>query len=176
MKKFFILFILMSILGGCSSLHLSSSVKFESPVYSGEELHIGIVGDKPVIREKNITFVELSMEDIENGEFTALDSVFINEPYLEEAAQPQYADVYLQSPIPFVFINSERVILAFVEEELSYEGAHTIKSGDYLIGWVDDTNFGLNLYDNEENEKTIQDCFSRMFMSVENYKQTGQIL
>jgi len=43
---------------------IGEQVNFDSPIYSGSELTVGIVGDRPEVREKNITFIQLSMEDI----------------------------------------------------------------------------------------------------------------
>ena len=171
MRRFIILITLLFICTSCSQ-----EANFDSPVYSGSKLKIGIVGDKPKIREKNISFIQLSMEDILQKKFKNLDSVFITKSYLKEAAKPQYAKIYLQSPIPFSFIESEKVYLAFIDDQLSYEDAHTIKSGDYLVGFYKDTYFGLGLHNNIKNEKTIQDCYSRLFVILERFKNTGKII
>ena len=174
MKKFAVL-ILLFIFASCSQ-QTSQETNVDSPVYSGSSLKIGIVGEKPKIREKNITFIPLTMEDVLQKKFQSLDSVFITKHYLKQAAEPQYAKIYLESPIPFVFIDSEKVYLAFVDDQLSYENAHTVKSGDYAVGFYKDTYFGLGLYNNLKNEKTIQDCYSRLFVIVERFKNTGKIL
>ncbi|WP_204317760.1 hypothetical protein [Neobacillus sedimentimangrovi] len=171
MRKFFILITLLFIITSCSQ-----EANFDSPIYSGSKLKIGIVGDKPKIREKNISLISLSMEDILQNKFKNLDSVFITKRYLKEAAKPQYAEVYLQSPIPFIFIESEKVYLAFIDDQLSYENAHTNKSEDYLIGFYKDTYWGLGLHNNIKNEKTIQDCYSRLFVILERFKNTGEII
>jgi hypothetical protein len=175
MRRFIIFITLLFIFTSCSQ-ETNQETNFDSLVYSGSKLKIGIVGDKPKIREKNISFIQLSMEDILQKKFKNLDSVFITKSYLREAAKPQYAEIYLQSPIPFVFIESEKVYLAFIDDRLSYENAHTIKSGDYLVGFYKDTYFGLGLYNNIKNEKTIQDCYSRLFVILERFKNTGKII
>jgi len=171
MKRFTVFILLLFILASCSQ-----QTNFHSPIYSGSSLKIGIVGEKPKIREENITFIPLTLEDILQKNFLTLDSVFITKKYLKEAAEPPYAKIYLESPIPFVFIDSEKVYLAFVDEQLSYEDAHTIKSGDYAVGFYKDTYFGLGLYNNIKNVKTIQDCYSRLFIILEQFKNTGKIL
>lgn len=148
---------------------------FKPLVYSGDDLKIGIVGDKPKIKEKNVSFISLTMEDILSSKFDSLDSVFINKKYLNEAAKPQYAKVYLESPIPFIFIDSEKVYMAYTDKDISYENAHDSKSGDYLIGFYKDTYFGLSPYNNIINEQTIQDCYARTFNIVEKFKITGEI-
>lgn len=175
MRKITIIITLLFILVSCNQ-KTGQEINFHSPIYSGSKLKIGIVGDKPEIREKNISFIQLSMEDVLKKNFKNLDSVFITKDYLKEAAEPQYAKIYLESPIPFVFIDSEKVYLAFLDDQLSYENAHTIKSGDYAVGFYKDTYFGLGLYNDIKNEKTIQDCYSRLFEIIERFKNTGKIL
>ncbi|MGE6716763.1 hypothetical protein ACQKGD_05220 [Peribacillus frigoritolerans] len=116
------------------------------------------------------------MKDISSSNFDNLDSVFINKKYLSEAAKTEYANVYLESPIPFVFIDSDKVYMAYIYKGISYENAHKSKSGDYLIGFYKDTYFGLSLYNNIKNEETIQDSYARMFNILEKFKSTGEIL
>lgn len=146
------------------------------PIYSGEDLEIGIVGEFPKIRENNVKFIKLSLKDVEAENFRGVDAVFVNKNHLPEAAEARYAKVYLSSPIPFIFIDSEKVYLAFIDEELSYEDAHTSQSGDYLIGYFNDKYFGLSLRDHKKTENTIQSCYSRVFSIIENAKNTGEII
>ncbi|CUA79211.1 hypothetical protein [Anoxybacillus suryakundensis] len=176
MRKLFIIVILMFFVSYL--IHKANEgANFHSPVYSGRELKIGIVGDIPNIRENNVSFIQMSLEDVLQKKFvTKVDSVFITKKHLKEAAEPQYAKIYWESPIPFVFIDSEKVYLAFLDDQLSYEDAHTIKSGDYVVGFHKDTYFGIGLYNNIRNEKTIQDCYSRLFVIIERFKNTGKIL
>ncbi|KIP21881.1 MULTISPECIES: hypothetical protein [Anoxybacillus] len=175
MRKLFIMLILVFFIAYLTH-KTNEGANFHSPVYSGNELKIGIVGDIPKIREKNVSFIQMSMEDVLQKKFANVDSVFITKKHLKEAAEPQYAKIYWESPIPFVFIDSEKVYLAFLDDQLSYEDAHIIKSGDYVVGFYKDTYFGIGLYNNIRNEKTIQDCYSRLFVIIERFKNTGKIL
>ncbi|WP_378210956.1 putative periplasmic lipoprotein [Anoxybacteroides rupiense] len=171
MKKWFIFITSLLLLSACSQ-----PPHFDSPIYSGEALTIGIVGEPPNVREKSISFIPLSMEDVLKKNFQNVDAVLIHKRYLKEAAKPPYADIYLQSSVPFVFIESEKVYLAFVDRELSYEKAHQMKSGDYFIGFYKDTYFGVGLYNHIKNEKMIQDGYSRLFALLERAKHTGKII
>ncbi|RJS50303.1 hypothetical protein CJ483_23785 [Bacillus sp. PK3_68] len=170
--------VLAILLSACTSNKESTSEgveDFDSPVYSGGNLKIGIVGAPPKVREDNVKFISLSLGDVEEKNFRDVDAVFINKNYLPEAAEAKYAKVYLESLVPFIFINSEKVYLAFIDEELSYEDAHTSKAGDYLIGYFNHKYFGLSLYNHQNTKKTIQDCYSRVFSIIENAKNTGEI-
>ncbi|MBB5354220.1 hypothetical protein HNR43_000175 [Anoxybacillus mongoliensis] len=169
MKKC-IFFIVVLILFGCRQ-----EMNFHSPLYTGSELKIGVVGKAPDVRETNVSFIPLSLEDILQKKFGQFDGVLIMKEHLKEAAEKPYADIYLQSSVPFVFVDSQKVYLAFVDGDLSYEHAHDMKSGDYLVGFYKDTYVGFGLYNNIKNEKTIQDCYSRLFTVLERIKYTGKV-
>ncbi|MEC0345234.1 hypothetical protein [Peribacillus frigoritolerans] len=167
----FIILLLFVLLTSCGKEN-----NFNPIIYSGNDLKIGIVGEKPKSKKKMYSFIPLTMEDISSSNFDNLDSVFINKKYLSEAAKEEYANVYLESPLPFVFIDSYKVYLAYIDKDTSYENAHKSKSGDYLIGFYKDTYFGLSLYNNIKNEETIQDSYARMFNILEKFKSTGEIV
>lgn len=104
MKK--ILFIFINIL--LASLFLIAcqfNTGHQSLTYTGEPLTIGVIGEAPKVREKNVEFVSLTLNDLAEETFNNLDAVFITKKYLPEAASSHYAEVHLQSPAPIVFIN-----------------------------------------------------------------------
>lgn len=174
---FFLLLIAAVGLSACSSTadHIRQETSFHSPLYSGESLKVGIIGKSPIVREDHIEFVPLRFKDLSEKQLKQVDAVFIDPKHLPEAAEAKYAQVYLDSPVPFVFIDSEKVYLAFIDEELSYEDAHRSQSGDYLIGYFNDQYFGADLYAHQKNKQTIQDCYSRVFSLLEGMKNTGKI-
>ncbi|KHF26927.1 hypothetical protein LR68_04247 [Anoxybacillus sp. BCO1] len=63
MRKLFIMLILVFFIAYLTH-KTNEGANFHSPVYSGNELKIGIVGDIPKIREKNVSFIQMSMEDV----------------------------------------------------------------------------------------------------------------
>lgn len=174
---FFLLLIAAVGLSACSSTadHTRQANNFHSPLYSSEPLNIGIIGKDPVVREEHIEFVPLRFNDLSEKQLEQVDAVFIDQKHLPEAAEAKYAQVYVDSPVPFVFIDSEKVYLAFIDEELSYEDAHRSQSGDYLIGYFNDQYFGADLYGHQKNKQTIQDCYSRIFSFLEETKNTRKI-
>ncbi|WP_258833766.1 hypothetical protein [Peribacillus frigoritolerans] len=73
MKRFrftFIILLLFVLLTSCGKEN-----NFNPIIYSGNDLKIGIVGEKPKIKEKNVFFIPLTMEDISSSNFDNLDSV-----------------------------------------------------------------------------------------------------
>ncbi len=112
-----LLLLMITMLTGCTS----DSV--DTPLYEGQPLKIGIIGDAPAIRERNISFTGMSMDDLKEGAMLPgnIDAVFITKDHLSEAAKPQYAQTYKKAGVPFFFIESMKSYIPFVYENLSYE-------------------------------------------------------
>ena len=173
MKKWLFAFLLVLVSGGSSSDGLEHYVQF--PPYTGQDLTIGIVGEIPEVREKTIHFVRIELEDLQD--LPGLDGILISKSHLKEASEPQYARIYEEASIPFIFIESEKVILAFIEDDVLYENALPLRSGDYLIGIANHnrTHFGLGLYNGIENQRTIMDCYTMLFTMLDGFKATGEV-
>ena len=60
--------------------------------------------EPPEVKEEQVEFTKISFDKMTNKELNSFDAVFIREDNLFEAAEDQYADVYLDSTIPFFFI------------------------------------------------------------------------
>ncbi|WP_051530067.1 hypothetical protein [Anoxybacteroides tepidamans] len=139
--------------------------------YEGRPLKIGVIGKPPEVREKNVEFVSIKFSDLENEKFNSYDAVFIMKEHLSEAAASKYAKVYRNSKIPFFFIQSEKSYLPFVDESLTYEGALKTGSKSYATGYLNTKSgpkyWEYRLYNDIKNKKTIQEVFSRIFMTIE---------
>ncbi|MBM7648666.1 hypothetical protein JOC78_001612 [Bacillus ectoiniformans] len=167
----FNLSILLLFLTGCV-IHTANSNTL-LPEYKGKQLNIGVIGQLPDVREKHIHFIPLTLKDLMEENTQKADAIFINKEFLSEAADSQYAESYLQSPIPIFFIHSEKVILAFIDQKLSYEQAHELQSNEYLIGYYKDSYFGITLDKNKKTKETVQSSYSRAFKMIEMAKTTG---
>ncbi|MEK9197138.1 hypothetical protein [Ureibacillus sp. FSL E2-3493] len=53
--------------------------------------------------ENNVNFTTLTMDDIKNHQFKHFDAIFIGKEHLAEAAEPRYANIYIDYSIPFIF-------------------------------------------------------------------------
>ena len=173
MKKWLIALFVVLVSGGSSSDGLESFIPL--PVYQGQGLTVGIVGDIPKVREETIRFIKIDLEDLHD--LSGLDAVFIDRSHLEEASKPEYARIYEENALPFIFIESEKMVLAFTEEDVSYDDAIPLSSGDYMIGIANHkkTHFGVGLYNGIKNERTIEDSYSILFSMLDRFKTTGEV-
>ncbi|TDK61738.1 hypothetical protein E2K98_12680 [Bacillus salipaludis] len=171
MKKIIILFLLLTlfILSACSND--KNEVK-DSPLYNGKKLTIGVVGKFPKVREQNIVFKNIKLEDLSQENLASkYNAVFIIKEHLSEAAKAPYAKIYKNSGIPSFFIESKKSFVPFIDEETDYEEFPDSKSGDYASGYYqsgkEGTSWGFGLYNNTVNEANIKDVFSRIFKTIE---------
>jgi len=167
----FIIFICFFLIVGCS---ISTT---QSPLYEGKDLVIGVIGELPDVREKNIKFISISFNDLEtiNDLSSQFDAVIITKEHLSEAAHAQYAKIYKTSGIPFFFMESTKSYFPFILEDKSYEDIRdiSVKTGDYATGFLqlDEENikyWGYGLYKNEVNKENVQDVYSRIFSTIES--------
>lgn len=168
-RKIILLFLLISTLAACS---LDKNEFKDSPLYEGMDLTIGVVGKIPDVREKNVVFKSIDLNDIRKGNLSSkYDAIFIMKEQLIEAARAPYANIYKNSGIPFFFIESKKSHVPFVEAEIDYEAFPDTKSGDYASGFYQsgdiEKSWGYGLFNDTVNEVNILDVFSRIFMTIE---------
>lgn len=143
-----------------------------TPLYEGRHLDIGIIGDVPKIREKNIRFTEMTLDNLKVSHklSAAVDAVFIQKDYLSEAADSKYAEVYQKAGIPFFFIETKKSYLPFVDEDLSYEEVPDMSSDTYATGYYQSGGkgqyWGYGLYNDQVNPSNIKDAYSRIFNTI----------
>jgi len=152
-------------------LACSQSPDFE--LYEGKALSIAIVGEPPELREDNISFSKVSLDELANKNLDSFNAVLIMEEHLTEAAESQYTDIYLNSTIPFFFISAQNHI-PFTEKDTEYNdswdwtpgnsyatGVLKSQKDDSLKGW------GFGLYNDKKNEENIKEMYSRIFKNIE---------
>jgi len=175
-KKIILLFfqiILIATTLGCTNSNFNDSNTIEVTP-SDAYLTIGVIGTSPEVNEKNITFKPYSLEQLDENIDPTLDALFVMPEHLEEAAEPEFAQLYRRLPYPTFFIGSEKLAYAFTEEDVTYETAFT---GDKLMytrgvffnpdsetyqGWE----FGL--YNDVRNEKNIKAMYTQVFETISN--------
>ncbi|WP_261856912.1 transcription elongation factor GreAB [Clostridium folliculivorans] len=139
--------------------------------YTGRNLSIGIVGEIPKVREKQVKFTKIQFTDMGKENFDSnYDAIFITKENLSEAAQAKYATIYKKSNIPFFFIQTEKSFPPFTLEELSYEDAADSKDQTYMTGILcDEDNLSVwryRLYNDIENEENIKAAFTNVFQTI----------
>lgn len=154
---------------GCSNE--KESVELET--YTGKVLHIGIIGEEPKIKEENIQFTGMNFTDLQNTD--KYDAIFITKENLKEAAKAQYTTVYTSSPIPFLFIQSDKGHIPFINEDVDFKDSPNVDSDAYahLYDGKSSQYWGYGLYDDIENEQNIQNVYSRVFKTIEELSVTN---
>lgn len=144
--------------------------------YSGNSLNIGVIGETPKVREDKVSFENIEFNDLENSSLSnKYDAIFIIKDNLEEASKKEYAPIYNNCEVPFIFIESEKGLVPFVNEELSYKDVPKLSDPpSYAVGIykegkeVLDVEYGL--YNDVKNEKNIEDVYSQIFTSIAQNK------
>lgn len=180
MKKTLLLIAIVLLLAGCSSKHTPDpNEKIESPEfksYNGDQLRIGLIGEPPTIKEKNlIKFTSLELNLLNHLDSSKYDAIFIMKEYLEQAAEDKYANVYRSTSIPFFFIQSKKSFIPFITKEISYRDADEFKDQTYATGFLQQNKeeyqtWGYGLYNDTVSEINIKDVYSRIFSTIESIK------
>lgn len=150
-------------------LHLRS-VKYE-----GRPLTIAVIGDFPEIKEEQVSFEEITFDDVMNNDFDSYDAIFIMPQNLSQASESPYAKIYLDSPIPFFFIEANNHI-PFTEAVLDFDDdswedwewttGTSYASGFYAETADSSTAWEFYLYDDENTDENIKAVYSEIFRSI----------
>ncbi|PHF64602.1 hypothetical protein [Priestia aryabhattai] len=176
LKILSVFIILILSLLGCSAL------KTNTKIYKGNKLNIAVVGETPKINEdeSTINFKNISLEDINRIDSKSYDAVIISKNYLSQAANKKYKDTYLNSFIPFFFVESKASILPFVDNALTYEQyANRVNDKqDYITGLLGTGNneyktwqYGYNITNNKVDRTNVKHIYSQVFKTIEKVKK-----
>jgi len=162
----FLLVFLTTVMTACTP-----SPNFE--LYKGDSLYIAVIGEAPKVNEGQVRFTKINFNQLTSTELKPYDAVFISENNLFEAAESQYADVYLNSTIPFFFIGTD-MYFPFTEKDIEYDEAWDWSVGQmFAVGVLnakqdDKLNFWkYGLYNDEKTEDHIEDVYSRIFGTID---------
>ncbi|WP_347860886.1 hypothetical protein U0355_09245 [Salimicrobium sp. PL1-032A] len=163
---FFVLVLLL--LSACSQ-------KPEFEQYEGNALEIAVVGEPPNIREEQVEFKEISLEEVKEQNIDSYDGVFIMNEYLSQASRDSYAGIYSTSSIPFFFISAKSHV-PFIMKDSVFEDSWEWSPGtNYTVGILDAkkdgslTTFGYGLNNDEKTEDSVKGMYSAVFKKVEEY-------
>lgn len=149
-------------------------------LYNGKPLNIAVVGEPPKIKEKQVDFSEVSFEKLllMSTDLDSYDAIFIMKENLLQASESQYADVYLNSTIPFFFISAKSHIPFTVSTTEYNESWNWTPGNSYAVGVLKSTeddslkNWGFGLYNDEMTEKNVKALYSIIFKEVEKQSIT----
>lgn len=168
MRWFIFTFIFLLTLSACSP-------KPEFELYDGKPLRIAVVGELPEVEEEQIEFDPVTFEELTSETLGSYHAVMITEDKLVEASESQYADLYVESPIPFFFISANNPI-PFTVKDVVYDSSWEWTEGkSYAVGFLtihgegDDVSrsWGYGLYNNEKNDENIKELYARIFKTIE---------
>ncbi|WP_245680457.1 hypothetical protein [Bacillus marinisedimentorum] len=171
MKRFKLMFMLSSLLFLLGITACSSKPDFK--VYEGRPLNIAVIGELPEVKENQISFEEINFDRLLKEDLTNYDAVFITKENLSKASGSQYADIYLNSDLPFFYIEATKSYRSFIERDLTYEEDIDLKgtSNHYAIGFLsseeaEDKYWYFGLYNDKESPETIKEMYSRIFSTI----------
>ncbi|MFF2909838.1 hypothetical protein [Paenibacillus sp. NPDC057934] len=127
---------LVVLLAGCTFEMIQQSV--DTPIYRGQSLNLAVIGDPPILRERHVTFTEITFEDLKRGAELAshYDAVFIIKEHLREAAKGQYAKMYMETGPPIFFVESKKPTAIYAVEDVEYDTFADIDTGMYISGFL----------------------------------------
>ncbi|WP_442599922.1 hypothetical protein [Neobacillus sp. D3-1R] len=145
-------------------------------LYEGKSLRIAVVGETPEVKEKQVTFSEISFDELTDEEIGSYDAVFITEENLPQAAESKYANTYLDSTIPFFFVSANSHI-PFTEKETEFNESWNWTTGNnYAVGVITSDedkslkSWGFGLYNDLKTDENIKELYSRIFKTIEGLK------
>ena len=147
-------------------------------IYKGQKLNIAIIGVKPEVREENINFTSLSLEELSQNTKTIskeFNAVFIMSENFSNADEDKYIETYNNLTIPIFFIGTTKAHLPFVTENVKYENAPEISEDLYAAGYLySETNEGPKvdrwrffLNNDLKDSIKIKDVYTNIFKTVE---------
>ncbi|MFE4711151.1 hypothetical protein ACFRAM_09775 [Paenibacillus sp. NPDC056722] len=127
---------LVVLLAGCTFEMIQQSD--DTSLYRGQSLNLAVIGDPPIVREKHVTFTEITFEDLKRGAELAshYDAVFIMKEHLREAAEGQYAKMYGETRLPIFFVESKQPAAFFTLEDVEYGTFADIDPHMYISGFL----------------------------------------
>lgn len=166
-RKVFLLFIALFLLAGCDGHP-------EEEIYQGRDLTIGVIGSIPSIKEENVDFKKITLDDMEKRQ--KLDAILIMKECLTEADQEQYVAVYHALTIPVFFMESTKAHVPFTNEGVDYASFPDVDSSGYATGFLrTEADEGFNertwryyLKNDQESKSNIQIVYTQIFNTIES--------
>ncbi|TLS36441.1 hypothetical protein [Pseudalkalibacillus caeni] len=168
-KLLFGFFSIIGLMTGCVSDEV------DSPIYSGKNLNIGVIGKVPEVREQNVSFTNIEFEDLKTDldkTSSDLDAIFIMKDHLSQAAESQYANIYKSLSIPTFFFETNKGYLPFVNKDMTYENSPKIRELTYATGYLQKEEnakyWAYGLYNDVVNETNVEDVYTRVFTTIDS--------
>lgn len=165
-------------LTGCE-LHIHYK---DPPRYTGQSLHLAVIGDPPKVREQQVQFTPITFEALQEPQALAsrYDAVFITKEHAREAAESQYAPMYRDAGLPFFLVDCPKLNAVFYNPDIGYDDSPDVNSGMYINGFQiissglasgqpknQEVKFwGVGLNRNIASTVNIQEAYSEVFKMI----------
>lgn len=160
MKKI-LLIVGLLLLGACSN----NEVK-----YDGTPLKIAVVGDIPELNNEKIHFEPITLDEFSEGTLN-FDAVMITPMMFEEASDDRFTQVYDNSKIPIIFLDSTKRHFPFTREGITYETAHweSLNNGSHTTIYLPNNNANREdtWYFYLKDEKELDILYKEIFQKIE---------
>ncbi len=152
-----------------SPVNQEGSQNPEFELYKGNALKIAVIGQAPTVKETQVTFEEISFSDLTQKQISSFDAVIITEENLQQASKSKYANIYVNSTIPFFFLSAYSHIPFTMEGNEFNKYWKWAPGKEYAVGILKSQEdeslkgWGFGLYNDEMTEKNLQNVYSRIF-------------
>lgn len=146
--------------------------------YEGAPLKIAVIGDVPEINNEKITFETITLVEFSEKEWdeeSGFDAVMVTPSMFEEASDDRFVEVYNNSMLPFIFFDSPKRHLPFVNDNITYKTAQweSLNNGShttiYLNGHVAESVESKQdaWYFYSKDEKMIKKLYEEVLRKIE---------
>ncbi|KEK25246.1 hypothetical protein [Bacillus gaemokensis] len=142
--------------------------------YSGRALTIGVVGGAPKNTFRNIKFVKVKLDEMQEKS-ERVDGFLVMKEHFEEASKEKYADLFLGMKKPVFFIGlKDRPYIIFTNKDLDYNNAPRNEAMMYTQGFVNMGSsegqfWGTGLYNDTTSEQSIHNMYIYVFQTIADY-------
>ncbi|MGE7603479.1 amino acid oxidase [Peribacillus sp. NPDC097675] len=141
--------------------------------YDGTPLKIAVIGEIPPFQNKNIRVESVTLDNFieDSTQVSAkFDAVMLTEDAFEAASDDKFIDVYNNSEIPIVFLNSSKRHYPFVTEGITYETAHdSLTNGSHTTVYLHDDSANKDdaWFFYLDDKKDTNDLYTNLFRKID---------
>lgn len=133
--------------------------------YTGKELRLAAIGADIEIEAKQVTWDEVTLDQLTEKTIAQYDGVVIGKEQLQEASADEWVEFYRTVHTPIFFIGSEKGITPFLEKGLAYddEAYQPELPEAYAVGFLKTENESL-FHWSTDNEKELLETIEKPVM------------
>lgn len=131
------------------------------------KLVIGVIGEIPKIRETNVEFRSLTLNQLNSDLDKDIHALFIMRNHQRNASSSKYHNFYSNYDKPIFFIGTEKGLAVYINPEISYDEYPSDESKMYThdiyhLGRSDEQQFPFGLYNDVESVENLLSMYSEI--------------